>query len=83
MSKNLQTFPVMKNGEFIGHADARQIAANDSLELFDENKAAAIKAQAEVDASKADTAEKAVATEKAKQAGGADSSAVKKGPASK
>lgn len=81
MAKNLQTYPVMKNGKYIGMADAEQIAANASLELYDENKAATIKAQAEVDAKKAEAGADAAKVDAAKQAGGADAGAVKKGPA--
>lgn len=83
MAKNLQTYPVMKNGEFIGYADAEQIAKNDSLELFDESKADAIKARAEIDSKKTAAAEKAVTAEKAKAQGGADAAAVKKAPPAK
>ena len=81
MAKNLQTYPVAKNGKFFGYADADQIAANDSLELFDENKAEKISAEAKIAASKADQAKKADEAKAAEAAGGADSAAVKKAPA--
>ena len=81
MAKDLQTYPVMKNGTYIGMADAGQIAANSSLELYDEQKAATIKAQAEVDSKKAVAAKQTKAVDTAKAGGGADASAVKKGPA--
>jgi len=80
MAKNLQTYPVMKNGKYIGMADAEQIANNPSLELYDENKAATIKAQAEVDSKKAENAKKSADVDAAKKSGGADAGAVKKGP---
>lgn len=83
MARNLQTFPVMKNGKFIGHADAEQIAKHPSLELFDEAKAAAIKAQAEVDAETVKADAEKTKVETAKKAGGADAAAVKKAPAAK
>ena len=81
MAKNLQTYPVAKNGKFFGYADADQIAANDSLKLFDENKAAKISTEAQIAASKAEQAKKADEAAKAEAAGGADAAAVKKGPA--
>ena len=83
MSKILTTFPVTKNGEFIGYADAAQIAAHPSLELFDESKAASIKASREVKAAKEEAAQKTAAGDDSQKAGGADASAVKKGPPTK
>lgn len=84
MAKNLETFPVMKKGVFFGYADAGQIAdSNGVLELFDEQKAATIKAQAAIEAAKADSEKKADAVKAAEAAGGADAAAVKKGPAPK
>ena len=83
MAKNTQTYPVTKNGKFIGYADAGQIARNKSLELFDEDKAAKVKAEAEVTAAAAKAEAKTEKVEDAKKAGGADSGAVKKGPAAK
>lgn len=81
MAKNLTKFPVAKNGKFFGYADVDQIAANPSLELFDENKAEKIAAEAKIAASKAEQAEKAKSVETTAASGGADASAVKKGPA--
>lgn len=84
MAKNSETFPVMKNGVFFGYADAGQIAdSNGVLELFDERKASAIKAEAAVQAAKAESEKKAEAVKVAEAAGGADASAIKKGPAPK
>lgn len=77
MAQSLETFPVTKNGKFFGYADARQIAANPSLELYDERKAAVIEAEQKVAAAKADQEKKAASVENAKSAG-ADASAVKK-----
>lgn len=82
MGKNLDTFPVMKNGKFFGYADADQIAANPNLELYDERKAEAVKAEAAVASAKADQAKQAEAV-KVAEAAGSDPAAVKKGPASK
>lgn len=81
MAKDLTTYPVMKNGKFIGYADAEQIANNKSLELYDETKAANLKAQAAVEAASAAEAKKVEQKVEATKAGGADASAVKKGPA--
>lgn len=82
MAKNLQTYPVSKNGKFFGYADADQIAASGGkLELFDENKAAKISTEAKIAASKAEQAKKAEEAKVAEDKGGAYSSAVKKGPA--
>ncbi|UXO93738.1 hypothetical protein Pan1_23 [Pseudanabaena phage Pan1] len=79
--KNLQTFPVMKNGEFFGYADAEQIAESGGvLELFDENKAESIKAAKAVEEAGKQAEAKKQAVENAKAAGGADAGAVKKGP---
>lgn len=36
-----ETFPVSKNGKFIGYADERQLRANPKLKRFDKAKAAA------------------------------------------
>lgn len=84
MAKNLETFPVMKDGKFFGYADAGQIAASGGkLELFDEQKAKSLQAAAAVEAAKADAEKKAEAVKTAEAAGGADASAVKKGPALK
>lgn len=80
MAKNLEVFPVMKNGKFFGYADADQIAANDSLELYDERKAEAAKAEKKIADAKAEQAKKAEAVETAK-GNGSDPSAVKKSPA--
>lgn len=80
--KNLQTYPVSKNGKFLGYADADQITASGGkLELFDENKATKISTEAKIAASKAENAAKVDAIEKVAAAGGADATAVKKGPA--
>lgn len=82
MAKNLETFPVMKNGVFFGYADAEQIAANPSLELYDERKAEAVKAEQAVANAKAGQEKQAEAVKLA-EAAGSDPAAVKKGPASK
>lgn len=80
--KNLETFPVMKNGKFFGYADAEQIAnSGGALELFDERKAETIRAEAAIEAAKKESDAKKAAVEQAKASGGADASAVKKGPA--
>lgn len=81
MPASLETFPVSKNGTFIGYADARQIAAsNGKLELYDESKAKSeMAAQAVANARVAAVSDEAVKTESSK-AGGADPSAVKRGP---
>lgn len=80
MAKVKQTFPVTKNGEFFGYADADQIAANPSLAIFDETKARTMKAQEQVVVAAKEQAKKAADLENAK-ASGADPSAVKKAPA--
>lgn len=36
-----ETFPVSKNGKFLGYADERQLRANPKLKRFDKAKAAA------------------------------------------
>lgn len=79
MSKKLPKFPVMKDGRFFGYADAAQIAAHPSLEVYDEAKAAAIEAQAAVDAEKR-KAEKRKAEKAVAEAAGANPAAVRKGP---
>lgn len=80
MSVGKQTFPVTKNGVFLGYADADQIAANPSLELYDERKADVAVAERKVAAAKAEKATKAEAVTLAAMAG-ADPAAVKKAPA--
>lgn len=80
--KNLQKYPVAKDGKFLGYADADQIAASGGkLELFDENKATRIATEAKIAASKAEQAKAAEKVAVAEGKGGADASAVKKGPA--
>lgn len=79
MSVGKQTFPVTKNGVFFGYADADQIAANPSLELYDERKADVAVAEQKVAAAKVAKAEKAEAVALAATAG-SDPSAVKKAP---
>ncbi|ARB06106.1 hypothetical protein FDH38_gp052 [Dinoroseobacter phage vB_DshS-R5C] len=81
--KNLQTYPVAKNGKFFGYADADQIAAaGGKLELFDENKAAKISTEAKIAESKAKQAAKSNEVKDAEAAGGADNGTPpKKGPA--
>lgn len=80
----LETFPVTKNGKFIGYADARQIAASKGkLKLFDESKAKAAEAEAKVEAAEVAGAEKKAAVESASKSGGADPASVKKAPAAK
>jgi len=81
MAKNLNTFPVTKNGKFIGYADADQIAANPSLAIYDERKAEAAEAERQVEAAKQDHEKKQRSLDTAKQAG-ADPAQVKKGAAS-
>jgi len=81
MAQNSETFPVMKNGEFLGYADAAQIArSKGKLEIFDEAKAERLKAESKVDAAKKVEAKKVDSVAKAIKAGGADASAIKKGP---
>jgi hypothetical protein len=82
MVKNLEVFPVTKNGKFFGYADATQIAANPSLELYDERKAETVRAEAAVADAKAEQ-EKQAETMKAIEAAGSDPAAVKKGPSVK
>ncbi len=80
--KNLEKFPVAKNGKFLGYADADQIAKSaGKLELFDEHKAERIASEAKIAASKAEQAKAAEKVATAEGKGGADASAVKKGPA--
>lgn len=82
MAKDMTTFPVTKNGKFFGYADAQQIArSNGVLEVFDPAKAEAIEAGKEVEKASANEAKKAKGVEDAVKAGGADASAIKKGPA--
>lgn len=76
------TFPVTKNGKFIGYADARQIARNPSLAIYDETKAEALEQQAVVEAEKA-AQEKAAEDKKVAEGKGANPADVKKGPAPK
>ena len=81
MAKDMTTYPVMKNGKYIGRADAGQIAMHKSLKLFDPLEAEKMDAEAAIASeAKADVATE-VTIEKAKEAGGAVASAVKKGPA--
>ena len=77
----MSTFPVTKNGVFLGYADARQIAENPCLTIYDERKAQANEAERAVEAEKSKRAEETKKVEAAAQSGGADASAVKKGPA--
>lgn len=72
-----QLFPVTKNGVFFGYADADQIAAKPSLELYDEAKAAAVRASQAVAAAKQEAAKKDTAVH---IANGSDPYAVKKAP---
>lgn len=80
MSVGKQVFPVTKNGVFFGYADADQIAAKPELALYDEAKAAGIRAALLVEAAKEDAENKAALATVA-AAGGSDPSAVKKAPA--
>lgn len=82
MSVGKQTFPVSKNGVFFGYADADQIAAKPSLELYDEAKAASARAAMAVEAAKAEADSKAAIVQTA-ASGGSDPSAVKKAPGTK
>lgn len=81
--------PVSKNGKFFGYATAAQIAAKDSLEVFDEKAAQALKAKQAVDdagASADDAATKQAVVEAGDKSadkapnGKADPAAVKKAP---
>jgi len=86
MAKDMTTYPVSKgkDGKFFGYADATQIAkSKGKLKLFDPSAAERVKIEKEVAAVEAKEADTASKKEEAKQAGGADASAVKKGPASK
>lgn len=77
-----QIFPVAKNGKFIGYADAKQIAQNDSLELFDETKARTASAEVVIeDAAKEAKTKKQSEDDAAGK--GSDPAAVRKGPAKK
>jgi len=83
MAKDMTTYPVQKDGKFLGYADARQIARNPALSLYDESKAKTIQQEAEINAAhEAEIAAKAEVAKVAK-AGGANAGAVRKGPASK
>lgn len=74
--------PVSKNGKFFGYADARQIARNASLEVFDASKAEAIERAKVVDEQKAADA-KAAEMRKASEGKAADPADVVKKPAGK
>lgn len=84
MAKDMTVYPVSKgkDGKFFGYADARQIAkSGGKLVLFDPTAADKVKIEKEVAAEKAKQTDDAKKVDTAKQAGGADASAVKKGPA--
>lgn len=74
-----QVFPVSKNGKYFGMADAKQIADNPALELFDEAKAAvAIAKKAVAEAVKAE--DEKTKTDEVAKGKGADPAAVRRGP---
>lgn len=79
--KTMETFPVSKNGKFIGYADARQIAkSNGVLEIFDQAKADAKLAALAIAEAKAAASEDATIKADSAAAGGADPKEVKRGP---
>jgi len=81
MPASLKTFPVSKNGVYLGYADARQIAkSNGVLQLYDESKAKSEIAATLIAAAKAEAQEDAIAIAESSAAGGADPAAVQKGP---
>lgn len=68
--------------KYIGFADARQIAANDNLVVFDEQAAAALDAEAAVEKAAEQAAEDAAKID-AQSGDGAKTSQVRKQPAKK
>jgi len=86
MAKNTETFPVSKgdSGKLFGYADAGQIArSNGRLKLFDTDAAKRILAEQEIEAAGEKQAKVSEKVAQVKAAGGADASAVKKGPPTK